>query len=256
MKIAISETGKIKKINLRDIVRDKDITKKFIRRAHGLGLTYPIVDGEIDRTARRTISKAKFKELAAVIAGAQDNEYLKSQYLSVKGNYIHEVIRAEIKKARLACDCVYRDPIFEAANSVAIERNMWERLCYGIPKYKGHKDLKGESFGSFNEEEQVTFTHFRHEVNDDGESWLMQVHGNFVMEMPRKEDCIAFRDGVQFEFKAEKGSAAIEHIDNEEWFRPISLSSTQEGYVREVICAAVEARFKKEGEARLISWAY
>lgn len=256
MKITILETGKTKKINLRNIVSDKDITEKFIRRARGLGLSYPIVDGELDRSARPTISKAKFKEIAAVISNAQNNEYLKSQYLSVKGNYIHEVIEAEMKKATATCGGIYRDPIFEAANSVAIERNIWERLCYGIPKYKGHKNLKGAFFGSFKEEEQVTFTHFRHEVNDDGESWLMQVHGNFVMEMPRKEDCIAFRDGVQFEFKAEKGSAAIEHIDNEEWFRPISLSSTQEGYVRKIICAAVEARFKKEGEARLISWAY
>lgn len=241
MKFIIKETGETKKLELFKAGSNKNIAKKLIKKYGGKYIGYELVDYRIDTTAPRTLSKAEFKEWADIIAVAQDNLKLKTEYLSKEGNYIHEIIESEIESI-YAYNCrECRDITFDLKNAVDAENAMWRRMCFG--------KVTSNS-------ETLTFTHHRHTHVDGTCIWLMQIHCDFVMSMPESKDDIVFRDGVQFHFTKKGMTAAIQQVDDEEWFRPISLSPDQENILQTTMREAVERRFKAEGHERKILWAF
>ena len=241
MRFVIKETGETKKLKLFKAGSKKNIAKKLIRKYGGKYIGYELVDYRIDTTAPRTLSKAEFKEWADIMAVAQENLETKAAYLEHKDNYIHEVIESEIDSIYAYHCRERRDITFDLKNAVDAENAMWQRLRFGKVTSKT---------------ETLTFTHYRHTHVDGTCTWLMQIHCDFVMNMPNPKETFVFRDGVQFHFTKRGMTAPIVQVDDEEWFRPISASASQEDFMRNVMRDAVDRRFKAEGHDLKVLWAF
>ena len=248
MDIFITDTGATETLNLVEVGETKNIAKKFIKK-HAckiFGKDKIKASDAMDRFNKDGMTQASFDEWAAILKSKQAALLVEHVFLLNQDNELHPLIEGEIADSyeHQINHCGF-DKKFALKNAMDAELNIFNRLAYGVISVKNPVNNKTHPDGA-NTSETLNIKHFRHKSNKVGDEWLMQIYCDFIMTMPDPKDSFDFTAGVELEFHKVHGGD-IEHIDDEEWIFPFSMSFDQEQQVLEALHGAAQRNFIKLG---------
>ena len=232
MKVFITDTGETKTLKLVEIGETKNIAKKFIKQ-HArkiFGKKKVKESGSMEAFGNEGITDACFEEWAAILKTAQSTLLARYDYLSNQYNELHPMVERELKKSyKLHMTEGGFDSKFALKNALDAELAIFDRLAYGLIKVKDPIDASIHP-SKGNTSHTLNIKHFRHKTDNIGEEWLMQIYCDFTMVMPERNESFDFTAGIELEFHKVHGGE-IEHVDEDDWIFPFSMSFEQESVV-------------------------
>ena len=248
MDIFISDTGSTQTLKLFNMGDDKNIAKKFIkdsaRKIFGGGKMK--AEDALYEFGCGRMTESKFNEWTAIMKTKQDALLACNDYLAVRDNELHGLVKSELKESKhyQLGDCGY-DKMFALKNAVDAELQIFKRLAYGTITVKEPIDRTVHPKDG-NTSSTLNIKHWRHTIDNVGEEFLMQVFCDFIMLMPDAKDSFEFTAGVELEFHKVHGGD-LEHIDDEKWIFPFSMSFDQEQHVLGILHGGAQREFIRLG---------
>lgn len=248
MKVFITDTGETKTLKLVEIGETKNIAKKFIKQ-HArkiFGKKKVKESSSMEVFGNEGITADCFNEWQAILKTAQSTLLARYDYLSNQYNELHPMVERELKKS-------YKqhmaeggfDRKFALKNMLDAELAIFNRLAYGVITVKDPIDASVHPKNG-NTSHTLNIKHFRHKTDKIGEEWLMQIYCDFTMTMPDPKDSFDFTAGIDLEFHKVHGGE-IEHVEDDEWIFPFSMSFEQESVVAGALINAAYRNFIRLG---------